>query len=517
MSNLKQKINLRTGQWNLVNDSGLLFFKPAVADEASLPLVGNTTNDARITNDTHHLYVWSGSAWVDQGDILDLTWSAISGKPSSSVGDIDDAVSKKHTQNTDTQIADTDCKVKTDGNTIRFDAKGNERATINKNGLDIITGKIYVSGDRVVNFDNSNLNLFIGDRAGDGNTGAGNVILGSFAGQGINADCVFIGAFAGQYNYAEHEICIGAGAGNYRPNVDSGNICIGSRAGYGEYSTVDCVQNVFIGHDSGFGVTKGHENTCIGYKAGVAYDNKFEGDYNVFIGDYSGYHIEKGNNNTCVGSQSGYNITEGSNNVLLGWQAGYTRTELHNAVIIGFQANSDGGDCVAPTFVGYRSGQYATGTDNTAFGNESLKGDKNAGSTGEHNTCIGHKTGQANKTASYNVFLGYEAGYKCADGDANVFVGYKAGYNETGSNKLYIANSDTSDPLIYGEFDNSYVKVNGSLEVTGELTIKTYSQNDEPTLDTNSKMAIWIDTDDSNRVYLLYRRGSGDQVAVELA
>jgi hypothetical protein len=49
-----------------------------------------------------------------------------------------------------------------------------------------------------------------------------------------------------------------------------------------------------------------------------------------------------------------------------------------------------------------------------------------------------------------------------------------------------------------------------------EIAIKLYSQNDEPTLAADNNLAIWIDTDDSNRVYLLYRRGTGDQVAVEL-
>jgi hypothetical protein len=50
-----------------------------------------------------------------------------------------------------------------------------------------------------------------------------------------------------------------------------------------------------------------------------------------------------------------------------------------------------------------------------------------------------------------------------------------------------------------------------------EIAIKVYSQNGEPTLSADNNMAIWIDTDDSNRVYLLFRRGTGDQVAVELA
>ena len=45
-----------------------------------------------------------------------------------------------------------------------------------------------------------------------------------------------------------------------------------------------------------------------------------------------------------------------------------------------------------------------------------------------------------------------------------MFIGYRAGFYETGSNKLYIANDDTTTPLIYGEFDNEILNVNGKLK-----------------------------------------------------
>jgi hypothetical protein len=51
-----------------------------------------------------------------------------------------------------------------------------------------------------------------------------------------------------------------------------------------------------------------------------------------------------------------------------------------------------------------------------------------------------------------------------------VFLGYRAGHNETGSNRLYLANSSTSSPLIYGDFATDALTVNGSLSVTGSLT-----------------------------------------------
>lgn len=51
-------------------------------------------------------------------------------------------------------------------------------------------------------------------------------------------------------------------------------------------------------------------------------------------------------------------------------------------------------------------------------------------------------------------------------GDVNIFLGYKAGYYETGSDKLYIDNSDAPVPLIYGNFTQDNVTIYGSLRVT---------------------------------------------------
>lgn len=47
--------------------------------------------------------------------------------------------------------------------------------------------------------------------------------------------------------------------------------------------------------------------------------------------------------------------------------------------------------------------------------------------------------------------------------------------------------------------------------------IKLYEQATEPTLTADDYVAIWKDTNDSNRIYLIFRRGSGDQVRVELS
>ena len=52
-------------------------------------------------------------------------------------------------------------------------------------------------------------------------------------------------------------------------------------------------------------------------------------------------------------------------------------------------------------------------------------------------------------------------------GSGNVFLGKEAGMNATGSNQLYITNSDTSatSTLIYGEFDNNILSFNANVGI----------------------------------------------------
>jgi len=57
-----------------------------------------------------------------------------------------------------------------------------------------------------------------------------------------------------------------------------------------------------------------------------------------------------------------------------------------------------------------------------------------------------------------------------------------------------------------------------TFEITQELKIKVYEQAAEPTISANDYMAIWVDTDDNSRVYLVFCRTSSttDQVKIEL-
>jgi len=91
--------------------------------------------------------------------------------------------------------------------------------------------------------------------------------------------------------------------------------------------------------------------------------------------------------------------------------------------------------------------------------------------SGLDNTFLGKETGKKNSLGSSNTFLGALAGAN-NEGSGNVFIGYKAGLQEENVNdKLYISNSDTGKPLIYGDFRQEKVEINSNLDVNRDLYV----------------------------------------------
>ena len=122
-------------------------------------------------------------------------------------------------------------------------------------------------------------------------------------------------------------------------------------------------------------------------------------------------------------------------------------------------------------FLGNNSGTVDDGSDNwnTGIGEGVLP----VNTAGSYNTVVGDRGMQSNETGWNNTAIGHKALYSNVLGNGNIAIGFEAGYNETGSNKLYIDNSNTDNPLIYGEFDNDNVTINGTLNVKGTAAINT--------------------------------------------
>ncbi|MBN1227332.1 MAG: tail fiber domain-containing protein, partial [Deltaproteobacteria bacterium] len=270
----------------------------------------------------------------------------------------------------------------------------NPSYNLDVNGTINATGEYRVDGKTALKVENNS--IFIGDLAGFFNTtGDYNIFIGRAAGssntEGLKNN--FIGDHAGSSN-----------------TTGSCNTFIGDNAGY--YNTTGSL-NTFLGNSAGFPNTIGYSNTFIGDSAGAS---NTTGALNTFIGNFAGSLNTTGENNTFIGRSAGSANTTGNLN----------------------------------TFIGYNAGSSnIIGAYNTFLGNSA--GASNA--TADHNTFIGGYAGSSNTEGNHNTFLGYGTGYSNISGSGNLFLGFGAGSNETGSNKLYIANgSDNSSVLVYGDF-----------------------------------------------------------------
>jgi len=274
-------------------------------------------------------------------------------------------------------------------------------------------------------------NTFFGIEAGEsldsGGGGQFNSIFGGLAGKKTTtgASNTFIGDSAGFYNI-----------------IGSSNTFVGADAGFDNTAS----NNTFVGYDSGMANTTGTKNVFLGVSTGTA-NSGADADYNTFLGAQAGEKNTTGHRNTFVGGVAGNDNTTGDWNTYLGVDAGRDCTDGRYNVCIGFET-------------GMTSPYYG----NTLVG--SRAGNAISGSTALYNCFLGYKSGLLTTSGTRNTFLGAYAGENNTAGGYNVFIGYSAGLNETGSNKLYIDNGNTSTPLIYGEFDNDLLRVNGTLEIS---------------------------------------------------
>ncbi len=239
---------------------------------------------------------------------------------------------------------------------------------------------------------------------------------------------------------------------------DSGNVFVGQYAGY---SNTEGYYNTFVGDDAGIQNTTGHGNTFLGRSAG---SSNTGGDYNTFLGSCGGLSNTTGSFNTFIGTGAGGSNTDGSYNTFVGDDAGFHNNEGNANAFVGRWAGLSNTEGMGNTFIGVNAGE-----DNT---------------TGEFNSFLGQFAGRGNTTGCKNTFLGRWAGGFNKTGSGNVFIGYEAGSNETGSNKLYIANGP-SDPnvLIYGDFSTGRVGIGTTipayeLDVEGDVQARAYHTGD---------------------------------------
>ncbi len=323
-------------------------------------------------------------------------------------------------------------------------------------GSNLILGK-YSGSDSSTGYGN----IIIGMNAGLANTTGGfNTFIGGYSGQSntTGSNNIFIGYTTGMSNKTGNlNTFIGRGAGIY--SKGSSNTFLGSDAGRQNLSGSG---NIFIGTDAGYNET-GSDKLYIDNSdtAEPLIYGEFDNDLMTINGalsvtgdiNTSGVltmdgttvlDIDSTNNNTFLGENAGKDTTTG-NNTFFGHKAGLINTTGDLNTFIGLQAGWTNQDGSGNTFLGHLAGWLNT--------------------SGSYNTFLGYGTGFKNTEGASNTFVGYLAGHSNEEGNLNTFLGYNAGYNETGSNKLYIDNSDTTEPLIYGDFSSDEVTINGRLGI----------------------------------------------------
>lgn len=224
------------------------------------------------------------------------------------------------------------------------------------------------------------------------------------------------------------------------------------------------VANVAIGGSTLTNNTTGKANTAVGW---FSLNANTEGFHNTAIGFNSLRSNIEGNLNSALGDNALSSNTSGSENLALGGSALRNNTTGNGNTAIGMSVlfNNISGDF--NTAIG--SGSLAsntTGESNTAIGRAAL----NKNTTGFNNLAFGKNALGFSEQGNSNTAIGSGAGLNCL-GSNNIFLGYNAGQNEPGSNKLYISNSNTSNPLIFGDFSAQKLQVNGGLTITENLEI----------------------------------------------
>jgi hypothetical protein len=339
-----------------------------------------------------------------------------------------------------------------DLNVIESTFQGNQ----NQKSMATSTPKVdfVIASDTIMSVDSTHLSLLFPDSS---------TIIGYGAGR-LNAITVndpdeqgrfntFIGLQSGYNNRLDLNICSAYDPFNiYEGACASHNVFIGSRSGF---QNIHGRNNVFIGNRAGysnFGLGdylpgeggSGSDNTFIGFLSGRA---NLNGDWNTFLGAYSG---------EFNGTQSDTfnNPGEGFYNTYLGALAGrFNETGMRN------------------TYIGTESGghfEHLNGNDNVYVGQQS--GFVNLGNQNVFLGTQAGRTGDIIDNINRSVAIGYQAGWSM-DGDDNIVIGYQAGYNFAGSDKLYIENSASITPLIYGDFDTDHIRINGNQEVLGKMAI----------------------------------------------
>lgn len=335
-----------------------------------------------------------------------------------------------------------------------------------------ISGGLVAVGDSTLTLNSQAGNTAIGSRAmrfntiGKWNTAVGDQSL--YRNQDGNAN-VAIGQTALFHN-TDRSGLIAIGDSSLYHNGQNvtlaahatGNVAIGSRT---MFNNTFGWSNTAVGSAALTSNTGGNNNTAVGREALA---NNTTGQLNTAIGRSALFSNDIGEDNTAIGTDALKENIDGNSNTAVGRNAMLENVDGFDNVAVGRSALINNIDGNSNTAVGRNTMLgNVDGIDNTAIGRSALF----THSTGNNNTAVGRNALVTHESGSNNIAVGRSALFSNISGSGNIGIGYQAGFDELGSNKLYIDNSSTSTPLIYGDFSTNLLRTNGKQEVTDDFSV----------------------------------------------
>jgi hypothetical protein len=361
---------------------------------------------------------------------------------------------------------------------------GSENTAVGKLALSSQStgGNNVAIGNEALRLGNTSKNTAVGFESGYQASAGESVFIGYHAGYGVTSgdENTLVGSQTmTTTSSATNNTAMGRMA--LRLNTGNNNTALGHQSmisnGAGE-------QNTAVGKSSLSSNSTGNYNVAIGLNAGFRNQT---GDSNTFIGNTAGYECQSGHSNTAVGKSafgfgSSTNTANGSKNVAIGMQSLFRITSGYDNSVLGYQAGLNINTGHDNTLMGYGAGDgVTTGNNNTVLGADALS----AVAGGSHNVAIGRaamgSTGGnvtgcvavgldtlEGTTGNYNTGVGYRAGNALTSGAKNTIIGAYTGNMggmdiRSSSNNIVLSDGD-GNPLIHTVVSMNHTA--GNVDVT---------------------------------------------------
>ena len=347
--------------------------------------------------------------------------------------------------------------------TLMNNQSGSENTAVGKLALSSQStgGNNVAIGNEALRLGNASYNTAVGFESGYQASAAEGVFIGYHAGYGVTSgdENTLVGSQTmTTTTTATNNTAMGRMA--LRVNTGNNNTALGHQS---MITNAGGEQNTAVGKSSLSSNSSGNYNTAIGMNAGFRNQT---GDSNTFIGNTAGYECQSGHSNTVVGKSafgfgSSTNTANGNKNVAIGMQSLFRITTGYDNSVLGYQAGLNINSGHDNTLIGYGAGQnVTTSSNNTVLGADALA----TVNGGSHNVAIGRaamgSTGTnvagcvavgldtlEGTTGNYNTGVGYRAGNALTSGAKNTIIGAYTGNSggldiRSSSNNIILSDGD---------------------------------------------------------------------------